>query len=1192
LRDVAETVVTYTIRDAGSAGHPALRYNVQVGNTPVAANVALSPQASRSFLDLSGDFNASFEHRNGKGITPQALEALGTELATLGDGWAWDQVTPLLRTGSKRLVVVASELPEVLNLPWELLRLDGASFLGRDAKCGIRRVPWVDKRLEAFGGELAPRPLRVLFMACAPQDQVSLNYEKEEEALLKALGSTQNVAFDSGEMGSFEELRQRIAEFKPHVVHLTGHGIVKDDGLGWFAFEDERGATDERSSLEMAQQLFAGSSVQCAFISGCQTGKAPPITAVGGICQGLVKEEVPLAIGWAASIADDLATDLARVFYDTLARGERVDRALVAARQAIAKACEERHYPAWALPVLYSSTTQSLVFDPDPDRPEMKPSRQGVVQQPLPGMTEGYAEHFVGRRREIQRLLPRLRDGAIQTLVLTGMGGAGKSTLATRLARKLEGERFAVVPIPSAEGKLLGSATLLESLAGAFLDAKDRDAHDVLVSPDLGVGERLRYAVGALNRGRYLLVIDNFEVNLDEDSKAVLDPELAAFCRHLVHNLVGGSRCIITCRYLPQDLAPLPRTAQEEALGEFPEPAFLKFLLSDPKVEQRYMTGELSTELLTDLHRLLGGTPRFLDQVRTLLHSISEEDLIAELKALDVAGATGGELRELRESYLEKIVTGRLFGYLPADSRAALSRAAVYNVAVGVEALAAVTQTTASEIQGFVRQWHAQAFAYPHADRAAGELWAIHGLLRGWLLSPERLGDHDRRAAHQAAGTYLRDLEKAHRQAELGLSRIDCLLEACRQFLAAGDNEAARDTTGRISGLLLRRGLHDELVRVNEDLLSHEEHPGPMNWIARSLLDRGAYQEARCWYQRGLDQADASLSWEAGVAVGGLATIDVHQGNYAAARKGLQRALEILQAIGDRSGEATALHQLATIDMYEGDYPAARKGLQRALEIRQAIGDRSGEAAALHQLATIDMHEGHYPAARKGFQRALEILQPIGDRSGEASILHNLATVDVHEGDYPAARKGLQRALEILQAIGDRSGEATAFGNLATIDRKEGNYPAARKGFQRALEIFQPIGERAEEAATLANVATIDVHEGNYPAARKGLQHALEILQSIGDRAGEAATFDLLGLVARKMGRTAGEVQLLSLCFLIHQAIGHGDTLDDWKAVAQAASQLGYSDDQLKALLDEVADSYRQDRGLGLVEKVFEDTGP
>ena len=183
-------------------------------------------------------------------------------------------------------------------------------------------------------------------MACAPQDQATLDYEREEASLLQAIARAgPNVAFDSGDLGTFEELRQRINEFQPHLVHLTGHGIVGDDGLGYFAFEDERGNTDLRSSLDMRQQLFAGSSVQCAFISGCQTGKAPPVAALGGICQGVIDAEVPLAIGWGASISDRIATRFATTFYNTLATGQPVDRALVQARQSIRKDCEASGNP-------------------------------------------------------------------------------------------------------------------------------------------------------------------------------------------------------------------------------------------------------------------------------------------------------------------------------------------------------------------------------------------------------------------------------------------------------------------------------------------------------------------------------------------------------------------------------------------------------------------------------------------------------------------------------------------------------------------------------------------------------------------------------------------------------------------------------------------------------------------------------
>ena len=51
------------------------------------------------------------------------------------------------------------------------------------------------------------------------------------------------------------------------------------------------------------------------------------------------------------------------------------------------------------------------------------------------------------------------------------------------------------------------------------------------------------------------------------------------------------------------------------------------------------------------------------------------------------------------------------------------------------------------------------------------------------------------------------------------------------------------------------------------------------------------------------------------------------------------------QQIGDRAGEAATWHQLATIDLDQGDYDAAREKFLKSLEIRQQIGDRAGEAA-------------------------------------------------------------------------------------------------------------------------------------------------------------------------------------------------------------------------------------------------------
>jgi len=1101
-----EAVITLSIKETPSDDPRVFLFHIQVDGQVIAANQSLSPDASEAVRELSEQYNTLFEKHHAPGLVANNLRAFGRQLFDTWLASVWPAIKAQLQPGARRVLVIASEVPEILNLPWELISADDGNFIGLDAKFTVRRLPKKDAHLAPANKTLPPRPLRLLFMACAPREEAQLEFEREEEAIIRAIAQAgTNVAFDSGDAGTFDELLERINEFQPHVVHLTGHGVVKD-GLGYFAFEDERGQTDPRSSVEMRQRLFSGSGVQLAFISGCQTGKAPPIAAMGGICQGLVSEEIPMAIGWAASIADDIATQFAATFYKTLVSGQPVDRALTLARQAIQKVCDDRSYPGWTLPVLYSATTQAMVFDTDPQRKPVPPLRPSVVQQPLEGIQEGYTDHFVGRRRELQRLLPALREGTLHTLMLTGLGGAGKSTLATRLARKLEADGFTLIPVSSTKEVPLSAARLLAACGDAFLKLKLRDEYQMLNDPNISVEARLRFIVSTLNAHRFLLVLDNFEVNLDDETRRILDSSVAEFYKHLLASLVGTSRAIITCRYLPADAKLPPMTAREEALSDFPESSFMKFMLRDAELERRYYAGELPRELLSKLHGLLGGTPRFLGQMREAIKTMTADELRIELQKVKLTvGAEAGVLQRERDKYCETIFTARLYGYLNEESQRALSRAAVYSVAVSPEGLVAVTGVGIDEVRRLLREWQNYALIYPDTERGADDLWSVYGLLRNWLLS--RMNDDERRKTHHAAGNFLCEIEEQDRASELGLSWIECLTEARAQYLDAGEYAQAREATSRISVFLVRQGLYKDLERINREALDYEEHPTPMGWIGRSYDDRGNYPLAREWYQRSLTAAGDDLLKEASDAWHGLALIDLNVGDYEAARAKFQMSLTITQQTGNRAGENTAWHNLASIDLNVGDYEAARTKLQTVLIIRQQIGDRIGEAATWHELGRIDLEVGDYEAARTKFQTSLSINQQIGNRAVEAKTWHQLASIDVEVGDYKAARAKFQTSLAIKQQIGDR--------------------------------------------------------------------------------AGEAATFYQLGIVAARSGRLAEGTRLVALSFLILQSIGHTNVKHPIQALSQMAAQLNYTQEQVEAMLREISEAYKADRGAGLIQAAF-----
>jgi tetratricopeptide (TPR) repeat protein len=585
-----------------------------------------------------------------------------------------------------------------------------------------------------------------------------------------------------------------------------------------------------------------------------------------------------------------------------------VDRALLLARQEAWKVCQKRDDPSWTLPVLYSATNQGLIFDPNPQRSIDEPLRPMVVQEALPGMKEGYAEHFVGRRREQQRLLPALRSGDLQILIITGLGGSGKSALATRLARKLETYGLLPIPVSSSQENPLNSARLLEAFGDAFREAArkhrsegaarkgnelDALVHD-LRNPDLLVEDRLHDAVGALNRGQFLLLLDNFESNLDESDRRILDAEISEFYKYLVSHLTGSSRAIITTRYPPSDVPTLPPKVHKEDLSDFAESSFFKIMQRDLKVEQRIRSKELPAELLRDLYRKFGGTPRFLLQIREAIKDMDAQKLAEELAKVELpSDAQAGELQKLRDQYFDDIFTQRLYGFLSPKSQMALSRSSVYGVPMTFEGLAAVTGATPEVVEVFAKEWQDRAFAYQETGMS---LWSVYGLLRGWLLA--QLSEEEQKNAHKKAGDSLVELDQQDREGELGLSWIDCSIEARSMYLNANELELARQVTGLLSNFFTRSGFYDGVRLLNYEMLDYEEHPDSMGWIARTYSDQGDYDSAQGWYQRSLkacsdsDVENISISWH------GLATIDVNRGDYDQAVEKFQKSLKITQEIG------------------------------------------------------------------------------------------------------------------------------------------------------------------------------------------------------------------------------------------------------------------------------------------------------
>jgi hypothetical protein len=211
---MADHMLELLVRESGSGALAVFTSHVRLDGVMISSNQDLSIEQTRSVRELSRQYGQLFEQHRMPQLAREALTAIGTQLFELWLAPHWARLATQLPPREPRTLVIGSDLSSVLNLPWELLRPAGGEALGANGGWNLRRLPWSEPAIDPWNGVLPAGPLRVLYMVSAPRDQTELDYEREEELLVRAFGKAgRNVVFDSCDLGSFDELRERINDF-------------------------------------------------------------------------------------------------------------------------------------------------------------------------------------------------------------------------------------------------------------------------------------------------------------------------------------------------------------------------------------------------------------------------------------------------------------------------------------------------------------------------------------------------------------------------------------------------------------------------------------------------------------------------------------------------------------------------------------------------------------------------------------------------------------------------------------------------------------------------------------------------------------------------------------------------------------------------------------------------------------------
>lgn len=621
-----------------------------------------------------------------KGLTDKAetdyYTRLPVDYATTGQSlYNWlDKSDRILANALKEphpqgLIIAIATDKGLAHLPWEVLH-DGNSFLVEKTP-PIIPVRWVSNG-KAITTANSPqnRPLNVLFMATSPLGVTpELDYEAEEGKILQATARTP-IDLRVEESGCLTELSYVVREYETgyfDIFHLTGHATHNYDKKPYFLTEDEYGNRVDSSTADIYKTLqFRFPPL--IFLSGCRTGYSAD-SAVPSMAEELLNMGATAVLGWGQNVRDTDATAAASQLYWELSQGGTVTQALSSTYRTLI----QQKTPDWHKLRLYVANTL-------PEALVTTLRTRGRKQLPKPSTTVEFRddenrlrvarrEDFVGRRRQLQNCLRTLRTDVDKVgILIHGMGGWGKSTIASRLWDRLtEHEKILW-------WRQLDESYLITKLKNKLIKPAHLELIPHLENSQIELKSRLIYLFGQLadmGEKPFLLILDDFEWNLEPRAgRYILKPQAAPILESLVEAIQEtgtDNRIIITCRYefefhllkkyfYKQGLQPLKGSELTKKLNRL----------------ENFQSDQLPQDLRERSLNLADGNPRLLEFLNNEI--LGQQNAEARLK----------ELEQSPDLWKDKIIWQELYQLIDEPLQRILSYCLVYEIPVPMTALEAV----------------------------------------------------------------------------------------------------------------------------------------------------------------------------------------------------------------------------------------------------------------------------------------------------------------------------------------------------------------------------------------------------------------------------------------------------------------------------------------------------------------------
>ena len=320
----------------------------------------------------------------------------------------------------------------------------------------------------------------------------------------------------------------------------------------------------------------------------------------------------------------------------------------------------------------------------------------------------------------------------------------------------------------------------------------------------------------------------------------------------------------------------------------------------------------------------------------------------------------------------------------------------------------------------------------------------------------------DLRCAAEAANNSGNDAERLGQFSE-AFSRLQ---EAAKDWQELSLPQQAGQTFSNL-GIAFRHGADfDQAINMYDHARTLLRNREPLAYakvlsnLGLCYIDLGQLEKAQVYFQNAI-HAETGISG----AENDLILSRMNFGRSLMLEGRLHEALPILEMTvaaassrPNRQTRAYTLNNLGQLDWRLHHIDAAESRLNSALELYRGLGDKRGEAIALHYLGLIARERGNLSEARSLLGQALQLRRDYGMRDEAADSLYELAKLELAAGNATQAKSLVEDAIPLLETVRTHVPGATLRASfyarrrnllelLVNIAMRPGNKDATIEGF-------------------------------------------------------------------------------------------------------------------------------------------------